>query len=145
MDLHGTHGAMIEHFYSPVMNRRDDPYGGSFENRMRFLIELIEIVRGTIGDSVALGMRLCADEQIQGGVTPDYAAKIAEVVDGRLDFINADRGSMYNYDVLDQNALQTEPLYSPAGYGTYMSEVVKARVKKTKIRPSRKNYGCPNC
>jgi 2,4-dienoyl-CoA reductase-like NADH-dependent reductase (Old Yellow Enzyme family)/thioredoxin reductase len=133
VDLHGTHGAMIEHFYSPVMNRRDDRYGGSFENRMRFLIELIEIVRGTIGDSVALGMRLCADEQIHGGVTPDYAARIAEALDGRLDFINVDRGSMYNYDVLDQNALQTEPLYSPPGYGTYMSEAVKARVKKTKI------------
>src|SRR5579864_561883 len=65
VDLHGTHGAMIEHFYSPVMNRRDDRYGGSFENRMRFLLELIDIVKGTIGDSLALGMRLCADEQIQ--------------------------------------------------------------------------------
>jgi len=133
VDLHGTHGAMIEHFYSPVMNRREDRYGGSFENRMRFLLELIEILKGTIGDSLALGMRLCGDEQIQGGVTPDYAAKIAEAVDGRLDFINVDRGSMYNYDVLDQNALQTEPLYSPAGYGTYMSEPIMARVQKTKI------------
>jgi len=133
VDLHGTHGAMIEHFYSPVMNRRNDRYGGSFENRMRFLFELIETVRGTIGDSLALGMRLCADEQIRGGVTPDYAARIAEALDGQLDFINVDRGSMYNYDVLDQNALQTEPLYSSTGYGTYMSEPVKARVKKTKI------------
>jgi 2,4-dienoyl-CoA reductase-like NADH-dependent reductase (Old Yellow Enzyme family)/thioredoxin reductase len=133
VDLHGTHGAMIEHFYSPVMNRRDDQYGGSFENRMRFLLELVEIVKGTIGDSLALGMRLCADEQIQGGVTPDYAAKIAQALDSRLDFINVDRGSMYNYDVLDQNSLQTESLYSPIGYGTYMSERMKAKVKKTKI------------
>jgi len=133
VDLHGTHGAMIEHFYSPVMNRRGDRYGGNFENRMRFLFELIETVRGTIGDSLALGMRLCADEQIRGGVTPDYAARIAEALDGQLDFINVDRGSMYNYDVLDQNALQTEPLYSSTGYGTYMSEPVKARVKRTKI------------
>ena len=110
-----------------------------------FYLSLIEIVRGAIGDSLALGMRLCADEQIQGGVTPDYAAKIAEALDGHLDFINVDRGSMYNYDVLDQNALQTEPLYSLAGYGTYMSEAVKAKVKKTKIGLSWKNYGCPYC
>ena len=133
VDLHGSHGAMIEHFYSPVMNRRQDRYGGSFENRMRFLFELIEILRGTLGDSLALGMRLCADERIEGGVTPDYAAKVAEALDGRLDFINVDRGSMYNYDVLDQNALQTEPLYEPTAYGTYMSARVKAKVKKTKI------------
>jgi 2,4-dienoyl-CoA reductase-like NADH-dependent reductase (Old Yellow Enzyme family)/thioredoxin reductase len=133
VDLHGSHGAMIEHFYSPVMNRRQDRYGGSLENRLRFLFELIEIVRNTLGDSMALGMRLCADERIEGGVTPEYAAKIGEALDGRLDFINVDRGSMYNYDVLDQNALQTEPLYEPSGYGTYLSEPVKAKVKKTKI------------
>src|SRR5487761_623408 len=133
VDLHGSHGALIEHFYSPVMNQRVDRYGGSFENRLRFLLELIEIVRGTIGDSKALGMRLCADEQIEGGVTPEYAARMAETLDGRLDFINVDRGSMYNYDVLDLNALQTGPLYSPTGYGTYMSGPVKAAVKKTKV------------
>lgn len=133
VDLHGSHGAMIEHFYSPVMNRRQDRYGGTFENRLRFLQELIEILRGVIGGSLALGMRLCADERIEGGVTPEYAARIAESLDGRLDFINVDRGSMYNYDVLDQNALQTEPLYEPTGYGTYLSAPVKARVKKTKI------------
>ncbi|MGI0079273.1 MAG: FAD-dependent oxidoreductase [Nitrososphaerales archaeon] len=133
VDLHGSHGAMIEHFYSPIMNRREDRYGGSFENRLRFLFELIDVVRGTIGDSLALGMRLCADEQIEGGVTPDYATRIAEALDGRLDFINVDRGSMYNYDTLDQNALQTEPLYSLTGYGTYMSEPIMSIVKKTKI------------
>ena len=66
-------------------------------------------------------------------MTPEYGAKIAEALDGHLDFINVDRGSMYNYDVLDQNALQTEPLYQPTGYGTYMSRPIKARVKKTKI------------
>lgn len=133
VDLHGTHGAMIEHFYSPAMNRRQDRYGGSLENRLRFLNELIEILRGTLGDSLALGMRLCADERIDGGVTPEYAAKIAESLDGHLDFINVDRGSMYNYDVLDQNALQTEPLYESPAYGTYMSKPIKAKVGKTKI------------
>ncbi len=66
-------------------------------------------------------------------MTPEYGANIAEALDGHLDFINVDRGSMYNYDVLDQNALQTEPLYEPTGYGTYMSGPIKARVKKTKI------------
>ncbi len=69
---------------------------------------------------MALGMRLCADERIEGGVTPEYTAKIGEALDGRLDFINVDRGSMYNYDVLDQNALQTEPLYEPSGYGNVL-------------------------
>jgi len=133
VDLHGSHGAMIEHFYSPAMNQRSDRYGGSFENRLRFLHEVIDVTRGVTGDSLALGMRLCADEQLEGGVTPEYAAKIAMELDGRLDFINVDRGSIYNYDVLDQNALQTEPLYSSTGYGTYMSEPVKRAVKKTKI------------
>lgn len=133
VDLHGTHGALLEHFYSPAINRRNDSYGGTLENRMRFILELIDVLRPTIGDSLALGMRLCADEKIAGGVTPDYATKIASMLDGKLDFLNVDMGSVSSFDAMNQHALQTQPLYIETGYGTYMSESIKNIVKKTRI------------
>ena len=133
IDLHGTHGALIEHFYSPLINRRSDKYGGSFENRMRFLDELVGILKAVIGDSIALGMRLCADEKYVGGVTPDYAVEMAKFLDGKLDFINVDSGSVSQFEAMNQHALQTQPLYVETGYGTYMSEPIKRAVSKTRI------------
>jgi 2,4-dienoyl-CoA reductase-like NADH-dependent reductase (Old Yellow Enzyme family) len=133
IDLHGTHGALIEHFYSPIMNRRTDDYGGSFENRLRFLLELIEILRSTVGDSTALGMRICADEKYPGGVTPELAVEIAKLLDGKLDFLNVDSGSVSQFEAVNQHALQTQPLYVETGYGTYMSEPIKKAVKRTRI------------
>jgi 2,4-dienoyl-CoA reductase-like NADH-dependent reductase (Old Yellow Enzyme family)/thioredoxin reductase len=133
VDLHGTHGNMIEHFYSPVTNRRDDEYGGSLHNRLRFLLEVIDLVRDEVGDRMALGMRLCADERIEGGIDPEHAAKIAAVLDGKLDFINLDSGSFNNFEALNQHALQTQPLYVDPGYGLYMSEPVMKVAKRTRI------------
>jgi 2,4-dienoyl-CoA reductase-like NADH-dependent reductase (Old Yellow Enzyme family)/thioredoxin reductase len=133
IDLHGTHGAMIEHFYSPLINRRTDKYGGSLENRLRFLIELIGMLQDTVGYSIALGMRLCADERYEGGVTPEYASEMARLLDGKLDFINVDSGAASQFEAVNQHALQTQPLYVETGYGTYMSEPVKKAVSKSKI------------
>ncbi len=133
IDLHGTHGAMIEHFYSPAMNKRVDEYGGSLENRLRFLVELIETVRSEIGDDMALGMRLCADEKIEGGVDPEYAARMVEVLDGKLDFVNVDSGSSSHYEVMNQNALQTPPLYVERAYGVYMSKRLMGVARRAKI------------
>ncbi len=133
IDLHGTHGALIEHFYSPLINRRTDRYGGSLENRLRFLSELIDIVRDSVGDSIALGMRLCADEKYAGGVTPEYAVELAKLLDSRLDFLNVDNGASSQFEAVNQHALQTQPLYVETGYGTYMSEPIKKAVSKTRI------------
>ena len=133
IDLHGTHGALIEHFYSPAMNRRTDRYGGTIEGRLTFLFELIEMLRSDLGDGMALGMRLCADERLEAGVTPEYAVKIVQLLDGRLDFINVDSGSSGRFEALNQFALQTQPLYVEKAYGLYMSEPIMKVAGRTKI------------
>jgi 2,4-dienoyl-CoA reductase-like NADH-dependent reductase (Old Yellow Enzyme family)/thioredoxin reductase len=133
IDFHGSHGSLVEHFYSPLLNRRADVYGGSFENRMRFLLELFTSARQEIGDNVAIGMRLCGDEKTDGGVTPEESSRIAGVLDGVLDFINVDSGSYSYFEALDNCANETQPLYANPGYGVYMAESVKKAVKKTKI------------
>jgi 2,4-dienoyl-CoA reductase-like NADH-dependent reductase (Old Yellow Enzyme family)/pyruvate/2-oxoglutarate dehydrogenase complex dihydrolipoamide dehydrogenase (E3) component len=133
IDLHGTHGTLIEHFYSPATNRRSDRYGGSTEGRLTFLFELIEALRSDMGDGMALGMRLCADERLEAGVTPEYAAGIVRLLDGRLDFINVDSGASENFEALNQHALQTQPLYVEKAYGLYMSEPIMKVAGRTRI------------
>ena len=76
--LHAAHGAQIEHFMSPYFNRRTDDYGGSFENRMRFPMQVLREVREHAGDSMAVGMRLNCDELLKGGYSTDEAYRMVE-------------------------------------------------------------------
>ncbi len=90
--LHASHGGMIEQFASPYFNQRTDEYGGTFENRIRFLIESLQEAREAAVDRLAVGMRLNCDELLPGGYGTDGARDIlAAVVDrGLIDFVDLD-------------------------------------------------------
>ena len=62
VELHGAHGYLINSFLSPYLNRRDDQYGGSFENRLRFLLKILAGIREVCGKGFPLGVRLSAEE-----------------------------------------------------------------------------------
>ncbi len=70
IDLHASSGYLIEQFLSPATNVRDDDYGGSLENRMRFLMEILVAIRAEVGDEFCVGIRLPNEEYIPGGLTP---------------------------------------------------------------------------
>ena len=65
--LHASHGALLEQFLSPYFNRRTDEYGGDVAGRMRLLSEILERVRGEIGD-LPLGIRFTSNERLPGGL-----------------------------------------------------------------------------
>ncbi len=85
---------VVRGFLSPATNRRTDAYGGTLENRARLLLEIVAAVRRTIGTSLALGVRLCGDELIEGGTTIDDAVEVARMVEetGHVDYINTSIG-----------------------------------------------------
>ena len=70
VDLHASSGYLIEQFLSPANNVRTDEYGGSLENRMRFLMEILAAIRAEVGDDYCVGIRLPNEEYIPGGLTP---------------------------------------------------------------------------
>lgn len=92
--LHGSHASLVEQFVSPYYNRRRDEYGGSFENRLRFVIESLEAAREGAGASLAIGMRLNCDEQVTGGYGTETAREIISTLNDRglLDYIDLDVG-----------------------------------------------------
>lgn len=77
IEIHGAHGYLIGQFLSPFSNQRDDEYGGDFERRLRFPLEVIDAVRKAVGPDVPLLYRMSADEHIQGGLTIADARRIA--------------------------------------------------------------------
>lgn len=75
IELHGAHGYLLHQFLSPIANQRTDEYGGSFENRIRFLLELFAAVRASYQG--VLGIRISASDWIEGGWTPEETADFA--------------------------------------------------------------------
>lgn len=65
VEIHAAHGYLLHQFVSPITNRRNDEYGGSFENRIRILLEIIKAVRATIPDSMPLFVRLSATDWME--------------------------------------------------------------------------------
>lgn len=92
-ELHGAHGYLIHQFLSPFTNRRTDRYGGSLENRLRFVREIIDASRQLVGDSFPIGLRINGDEFLPGGLTADDVRDICVQLSSRLAFINVAGGS----------------------------------------------------
>ena len=92
VEIHASHSGMIEQFLSPYFNRRTDEYGGSLENRMRLLIETLEMVREGAGPDMAVGMRLNCDELVEGGYDTlgAHDALAATCKSGLIDFVDLD-------------------------------------------------------
>jgi 2,4-dienoyl-CoA reductase (NADPH2) len=78
VEIHAAHGYLPAQFMSPLTNTRTDSFGGSFENRMRFLHLVIEAMRSVTPDGFALGVRLSGEEEIPGGMGIDDCVRIAE-------------------------------------------------------------------
>jgi 2,4-dienoyl-CoA reductase-like NADH-dependent reductase (Old Yellow Enzyme family) len=93
IEIHGAHGFLIDEFLSPRYNRRTDRYGGTHENRMRFLLEIVRKTRAAIGDDMALGVRLSADEHIPGGITcEDTKRVVSRLGEEKVDYLHLGDG-----------------------------------------------------
>ncbi|MFI5153562.1 MAG: NADH:flavin oxidoreductase/NADH oxidase [Chitinophagales bacterium] len=77
LEIHAAHGYLIHQFYSPSSNSRRDEYGGSFENRIRLLIEIAEAVKEEWGDEKPLFVRISATDWTEGGWTIDDSVQLS--------------------------------------------------------------------
>ena len=76
VELHGAHGYLLTQLLSPWSNTRDDAWGGSLENRARFVAETAAAIRDACGDGFVIGLKMPADEGVPGGIDPDEAARL---------------------------------------------------------------------
>jgi len=128
--LHGGHGFLMHQFMSPTLNHRTDEYGGSFENRMRFPIEIIKAVRAAVGPGFPIEMRISGSEVYEGGYGIDYGCKIAEALDGLVDLIHVSAGSHEDARVFTV----THPsMFLEDGVNVKYAAEVKKHVKISKV------------
>ncbi|MBW2600589.1 MAG: NADH:flavin oxidoreductase [Deltaproteobacteria bacterium] len=94
VQLHGAHGFLINQFLSPLTNRRTDEYGGSMENRYRFLLEVYRKVRETVGADFPVLIKLNAADNLDGGLEIDDAVYAAKKLSGAgIDAIEISAGT----------------------------------------------------
>lgn len=129
VELHAAHGYLIQQFLSPNTNRRKDEYGGDLENRMRFLLEIIEGIRSTSGLYFPISVRLTVDEcydkigETGKGYALDEGVKIAKrLEEAGIDAINV---SSANYETMNY---WLEPSSFEPGWRKYMAAAVKKEV-----------------
>lgn len=89
-----AYGHLMDSFWSPATNRRDDEFGGSLDNRMRFSNLVIDAVRKAVGPDFIVGIRMVADEDWDKGLSRDEGVEIAKrfASGGKIDFLNIIRG-----------------------------------------------------
>lgn len=95
IELHGAHGYLLHSFLSPISNRRSDEYGGSFEKRLRYPLEVVEAVRDAIGDGVPLSYRISSVDGADGGLGIDDMVEVSRrLSDAGVDIIDTSSGGI---------------------------------------------------
>ena len=125
VELQCSHSSIVRGFLSPTTNVREDEYGGSLRNRARLLLRLVAAVREAIGPDLALGVRLCGDELIEGGTTIDEAVEVARMVEstGAVDYVNTSIG------VATSTLYMIEASMSiPPGYAMFIPSALRKAV-----------------
>ncbi|QRN86199.1 NADPH dehydrogenase NamA [Clostridia bacterium] len=94
IEIHGAHGYLISEFLSPLTNLREDEYGGSTENRTRFLMEVLSAVREVWPAEKPIFLRLSATDHIEGGMTVAEMVKIVNLVKDQVDVFHISSGGV---------------------------------------------------
>ena len=116
-----AHDGLLRSFISPYFNRREDEYGGSFENRMRLPLEVVHAVRREVGEDFVFGVRVCMDEFTSWGYGPEEGKRIVEAFagTGEIDYISSDAGCFSSF------YMEIPPMCITPGFAEYLSVEIK--------------------
>ena len=124
IELHAAHGYLLHEFLSPLSNNRDDQYGGTLENRMRFPLEVFDAIRSAIPDDTPVGIRISATDWVAGGWDIEQSVVFAKELQRRgCSFIDVSSGGL--------SPLQQIP--AEAGYQVPFAERIRRETGLTTI------------
>jgi 2,4-dienoyl-CoA reductase-like NADH-dependent reductase (Old Yellow Enzyme family)/thioredoxin reductase len=124
VELHAAHGYLLSEFMSPLLNRRTDRFGGSFENRMRFPLAVIDQIHRKCGRDYPVMVRYSADEWVPGGRDVEESKLVAQELE--LAGVAAVDLSMC---IQESPGAGFDPMYYEEGWTIYASEAIKQVVK----------------
>jgi len=125
VELQFGHSSLARQFLSPLTNHRQDEYGGSLENRLRAPLKFIAAVRKAVGNDFTLGVRMCADEMIPGGLDLAQVQEICAAFEasGLIDFMDLSIGTFYNLYLVEGS------MHTPLGYTIPLAAGVREKLK----------------
>lgn len=123
--IHGGHGWLLNQFMSPASNRREDEFGGSFENRMRFPLMVVDAVRRAVGQGFPIEFRMSGAEFTPDGYDLDYGVRIAKALDGKVDLIHVSAGV---HDCESTFIITHPSMFREQGCNVFLAERIKQAV-----------------
>jgi len=126
VQVHAAHGWLFSQFLSPAQNRRKDEFGGSLENRARFLLLALDAVREGVGPGFPIEIRLAGDDLSELGLPVTECIKVARMIDAKVDLINVSCGNHEDPDLF----CRTHPsAFYARGCNVYLAAEIKKHVK----------------
>ena len=125
--VHAGHGWLFNQFLSPLENRRKDEFGGSLENRARFLLMALDRVRQAVGPGFPIQIRMNGDDFTEGGLHLEDYKELARMVESRVDLFNISCGSHERQELF----VRTHPsAFLDHGCNVYLAAAIKQVVSK---------------
>jgi len=137
IELSMAHNHLIDQFWCPLFNQREDEYGGTLENRMRFGFEVLREIRRQAGRDFVVGARISGDELTRGGLSAQDMAAIARALaaSGLVDFLSIIGGGAHSYAL--QAAAVPNMSFAPAVYLPLAAAIKQAAPSMTILHASR--------
>jgi 2,4-dienoyl-CoA reductase-like NADH-dependent reductase (Old Yellow Enzyme family) len=120
-----AHGLLLAAFLSPLMNHREDEYGGTLDGRMRFPLAVLDAVRAACGPEMIVGVRLGVDDLRDGGLRPPDGAEIARRMEDRVDYLSVMVG---NNNWLEPRVRHWPPTPAPHGLFRGVARTIREAV-----------------
>jgi 2,4-dienoyl-CoA reductase-like NADH-dependent reductase (Old Yellow Enzyme family) len=116
LEIHAAHGYLVHQFFSPLTNHRNDQYGGSFENRIRLLLEIVEAVKKSWPENLPLFVRISATDWAEGGWNPEESAKLVVILkEMGVDLIDCSSGGL----------VTTQKIPLSPGYQVHLADKIR--------------------
>ena len=135
VEVHGTHGYIINEFLSPYSNKREDEYGKDFEGRLRLALEVLQRIKEKAGNEFPVIYRINGDECVEGGITLEVTKRIAK----RLEEAGADAFHV-TAGVGESSYNSVQPMAMPRGCKAHLAQGVKQVVNVPIISAGRINH-----
>ncbi|KAI9137282.1 oxidoreductase, FAD/FMN-binding protein [Paraphysoderma sedebokerense] len=126
IEIHGAHGYLISSFLSPTSNQRTDNYGGTFENRIRFLLEIVKAIRSVWSDEKPLFLRISCEEWVANGWHVEDSVRLASVVKNLgVDLIDCSSGAFLAFPFRRGNNSKQRIIAKPGFQVPFAHEIKK--------------------
>ena len=125
--VHAAHGWLFSQFLSPVYNQRTDEFGGSLENRARFLMLALDAVRKAVGPRFPIECRLSGDDLTEQGLNEEQCIEVAKMIEDKVDLFNISCGNHEDPEMF----CRTHPsAFFPRGKNVYLAAGIKKNISK---------------